>query len=122
MRRTDFSNKYKDYHPQYPNKNQVTRSLIQGSAKKADRMQYADPMDHSFNNTKRFVNHDSDPFRMNTQDLSRMPAVRNFLPRRSPLNNDDEDELITVLKDIIEHEREREDAVVALTQHTDFNL
>lgn len=59
---------------------------------------------------------------MNTQDLSRMPAVRNFLPRRSPLNNDDEDELITVLKDMIEHEREREDAVVSLAQHTDFNL
>lgn len=79
-------------------------------------------MDHSFNNTKRFVDYDSDPFRMNTQDLSRMPAVKHFLPRRSPLNNDDEDELITVLKDIIAHEREREDAVVALTQHTDFNL
>ena len=77
-------------------------------------MQYADPMDHSFNSTKRFIALDSDPFRINTQDISRMPAVKNILPRRSPLNNDDEDELVTVLKDIIEHEREREDAVVNL--------
>lgn len=36
-------------------KNAVTRRLIQGSAKKKDRMQYADPNDHSFNNTRRFI-------------------------------------------------------------------
>ena len=39
-----------------------------------------------------------------------MPPVKNFLPRVSPLNNDDEDELITFLKEIIEHEREVEDS------------
>jgi hypothetical protein len=50
------------------------------------------------------------PFRINNADLSIMPPVRNYLPRVSPLNNDDEDELITFLKEIIEHEREVEDA------------
>lgn len=51
-----------------------------------------------------------------------MPPVKNYLPRVSPLNNDDEDELITLIKDIIEHEREREDVVVFLSQQSDFNL
>lgn len=72
-------------------------------------------MDHSFNSSKRFTAFDSDPHRINTQDLNRMPAVKNYLPRVSPLNNDDEDELITVIKDIIEHEREREEIVVFLS-------
>lgn len=40
----------------------------------------------------------------------------------SPLNNDDEDELITVFKEIINHERELEDAKLRLIQTGDFNL
>jgi len=51
-----------------------------------------------------------------------MPPIRQQLPRVSPITNDIEDELITVLKDIMQHERELEDSKVALTQCADFNL
>ena len=44
-----------------------------------------------------------------------MPPVKEGpLPRVSPLNNDEEDELITVFKEIINHEREIEDAKIRL--------
>ena len=39
-----------------------------------------------------------------------------------PLKNDEEDELITVFKEIINHEREVEDAKIKLVQTGDFNL
>jgi|TARA_B110001450_G_C17579609_1_gene464350 hypothetical protein len=45
-----------------------------------------------------------------------MPPIKNYLPRVSPLNNDDEDELVTFLKEIVEHEREIEDARIQLAQ------
>jgi len=51
-----------------------------------------------------------------------MPPIKKQLQRVSPLNNDQEDELITVLKDIISHEKELEDAKVRLTMCGDFNL
>lgn len=77
-------------------------------------MEYADPDDHEFNNSQRFTNRNLSPFRINNADLSIMPPVKNFLPRVSVLNNDDEDELITFMKEIIEHEREIEDARIQL--------
>jgi hypothetical protein len=43
-----------------------------------------------------------------------MPAIKKHLPRVSPLNADEEDELITVFKDLINHERELEEAKVRL--------
>ena len=87
---------------------------MQGSAKKAYRMEFADELDHNFNSSQRFTNRNLSPFRINNADLSIMPPVKNYLPRVSPLHNDDEDELITFLKEIIEHEREIEDARIQL--------
>jgi hypothetical protein len=52
-----------------------------------------------------------------------MPTVKEGpLPRVSPLNNDEEDELITVFKEIINHERELEDSKIRLIQTGEFNL
>ena len=52
-----------------------------------------------------------------------MPDIKDGpLPRVSPLNNEEEDELITVLKDIISHEAELEEAKIRLVQRGDFNL
>ena len=93
----------------------VTRNLFQGSEKKRERMQYADPDDHYFNSNKRFVNRV-------THSYQPQPRIQKYLPRVSPLNNDDEEELITVLKDIITHEREIEDSKIALAQQGDFNM
>lgn len=109
-----MSDKYDRSYGQSSRKSQVTRNLIQGSAKKAERMEYADPDDHQFNSSQRFTNRNLSPFRINNADLTQMPPVKNFLPRVSPLNNDDEDELVTLLKEIIEHEREIEDARISL--------
>ena len=89
--------------------------LAQGSEKKKDRMMYADPDDHSYNYSKRFIARESKPWPVNTFDLGSMPPVKEGpLPRVSPLNNDEEDELITVFKEIINHERELEDAKLRL--------
>jgi len=38
------------------------------------------------------------------------------------LNVEDEDELITVLKEFVQHDRELENAKVRLVQQKDFNL
>ena len=51
-----------------------------------------------------------------------MPPIKHSLPKVSPLNQDEEDELITVVKDMITHERDLEGAKVHLTQCGDFNL
>ena len=89
--------------------------LAAGSERKRDRMQYADPDDHSYNYTRRFIARESEMWPVNTFDLNSMPQVKEGpLPRVSPLNNDEEDELITVFKEIINHEREIEDAKIRL--------
>jgi hypothetical protein len=98
------------------NKNDVTRHLMQGSSAKKDRMKYADPNDHSFNASDRFVNRKTSPYLIvDKKNERQMPPVRQHLPRVSPISNDIEDELITVFKDMMQHERELEDAKVALT-------
>ena len=75
---------------------------MQSSAKKQERMMYADPNDHSFNYERRFVDRKTHEFGMNAKrDLDQMPEVKKALPKVSPLNVDDEDELITIFKDII---------------------
>ena len=52
-----------------------------------------------------------------------MPVIRQGpLHKMKPISNEDEDELIQILKDIIQHESELEDAKVQLIQHGDFNL
>lgn len=101
----------------------MIRMLAQGSEKKKDRMQYADPADHNYGYQKRFVARESKPWPVNNFDLNSMPTVKEGpLPRVSPLNNDEEDELITVFKEIINHERELEDAKIRLIQTGEFNL
>ena len=55
-------------------------------------------------------------------DVHLMPPIKKHLPRVSPLNMDEEDELITILKDIITHERELEGVKVHLSRCNDFNL
>jgi hypothetical protein len=118
----EISNRYKNYN-NLSGKNSVIRMLAQGSEKKKDRMQYADPDDHNFNYSKRFVARESYPWPVNNFDLNSMPKVKEGpLSRVSPLNNDEEDELITVFKEIINHERELEDAKIRLVQTGEFNL
>jgi len=86
-------------------------------------MKYADPTDHCFNADRRFIARQSVPFSVNNFDLSSMPAIKEGpLSRVSPLTNEEEDELITVLKDIITHEREVEEAKIRVAQMGDFNL
>ena len=43
-----------------------------------------------------------------------MSPIQNYLPRVGPLNDEDDDELITFLKEIVEHEHEFEDARIQL--------
>lgn len=51
-----------------------------------------------------------------------MPPIKRHLPKQSSLNMDAQDELITVVKDLINHEREMEEARVRLALQGDFNL
>ena len=51
-----------------------------------------------------------------------MQQSHHLLPKVNPLNVEDEDELITVLKEFIQHDRELEAAKVSLAQQNDFNL
>ena len=120
MTRSDLSQKYSHLSntKRLYTRNQVdvTRQLIQGSSAKKDRMQYADPNDYSFNHDARFTNKKTSEFVINnTKDEKRMPMIKHSLPKVSPLNADEEDELITVVKDIITHERDLEGAKVHLT-------
>ena len=79
-------------------------------------MIYADEDDHHYNNTMRFVARESKQWPINTFDLNSMPSIKDGpLPRVSPLNNEEQDEVITVFKDIISHEAELEEAKIRLT-------
>jgi len=52
-----------------------------------------------------------------------MPIVKEGpLKKISPITNEEQDELITVFKDMITLERNLEDAKIRLTQRGDFNL
>jgi hypothetical protein len=70
----DMSNKYREH--KLSGKNSVIRMLAQGSEKKKDRMQYADPNDHSFSYSKRFVARETLPWPVNSFDLNSMPSVK----------------------------------------------
>ena len=53
---------------------------------------------------------------VNNFDLGSMPAIKQGpLKKVKPITNEDEDELITVLKDIITHEREVEEAKIKVS-------
>mmetsp|Transcript_14154 Transcript_14154/g.24051 ORF Transcript_14154/g.24051 Transcript_14154/m.24051 type:complete len:216 (-) Transcript_14154:367-1014(-) len=121
---TDLSNKYRDCYPVENTRSAVTRNLIQGSEKKKQRLMYADPNDHSFNYTKRFVQRETNPFSISNYEQEQAPMVKQgpLSKRVCNLNTEMEDELITVLKDIINHEREVEEAKIRVAQHQDFNL
>lgn len=60
------------YNSSYQNKvkNSVTRKLITGSAKKQERMLYADPNDHSFNDTRRFTGRTASQFAINNTTMT----------------------------------------------------
>ena len=127
-------------------KNSVTRHLIQGSVRKEERMKYADPDDHSFNYTRRYIGGPSmyasafadrdaagewatparrgaSAYAARDRITATMPPIRaGPLNKVKPISNEDEDELIQILKDVIQHESELEDAKVQLIQHADFNL
>jgi hypothetical protein len=52
-----------------------------------------------------------------------MPIVKEGpLKKVSPITNEEQDELITVFKDMITLERNLEEAKIRLTQRGDFNL
>jgi hypothetical protein len=105
---TDLTNKYLDYACR-PSTD-VTRILMQGSEKKKNRMQFADPYDHHFNGSRRFI--DRKTFApISRQDDSLMPPIKQGpLLRVSPLSNEDEDELITLFRETIRIEGENEAA------------
>ena len=120
MRTSELSAKYahlsqKRNDPYIKNQVEVTRALIQGSSAKKDRLQFADPNDHYFNSKERFTNKKTSEYFIDSKDEKQMPAIKHSLPKVSPLNQDEEDELITVIKDIITHERDLEGAKVHLT-------
>ena len=122
-------------------KNSVTRHLIQGSVRKEERMKYADPDDHGFNYTRRYIGGPSlqasafaerdaagewaTPARRGPNAYAAGPTIGLSMPpiRNGPLNkvkaisNEDEDEFVQILKDIIQHESELEEAKVQLIQH-----
>ena len=77
-------------------------------------MQFADPIDHSFNYDRRFVDHNSFmyPKQPLSSDISR--SKYSLLPKVKPLTVEDEDELITVFKEFLSHDRELEAAKVQL--------
>lgn len=121
----DLSFKYKQFlgspsQQPYDNKS-VTRHLAQASEKKKERMRYADPFDHSFNYDRRFTQRDSTMYRSQVGKELTQPN-HTLLPKVNPLNVEDEDELITVLKEFMQHDRELESAKVGLAQQADFNL
>ena len=91
----------------------MTRHLAQASEKKKDRLRYADPYDHSFNYDRRFTQRDSGLY---PPSAGMTLPSHHLLPKVNPLNVEDEDELITVLKEFIQHDRELEAAKVALAQ------
>jgi len=95
--------------------------LAQASEKKKARMQYADPYDHQFNHSRRFVAKDSRLYPESSASCF-SPPKGHLLPKVNPLNVEDEDELITVLKEFVQHDRELENAKVRLVQQKDFNL
>lgn len=119
----DLSFKYKSFLDS-PNRKPidnktVTRHLAQASAKKQERMKYADPFDHSFNYDRRFTERNSNLY---PGKPSQSKPQYSLLPKVNPLNVDDEDELVTVLKELISHDRELETAKTSLSQQDDFNL
>lgn len=110
----DLSFKYKQFlgSPSRPHDNKsVTRHLAQASEKKKERLRYADPFDHSFNYDRRFVERDSGLY---PSSQVAMTQSHHLLPKVNALNVEDEDELITVLKEFIQHDRELEAAKVRL--------
>jgi hypothetical protein len=75
-------------------------------------MKYADPNDHYFNYDDRFVkrnSYNSPPHKMIESQLK-----KKLLPKIEKLDVENSDELITVLIDIIKHERELEEAKIRL--------
>ena len=75
-------------------------------------MKYADPNDHYFNYDDRFVkrnSYNSPPHKMIESQFK-----KKLLPKIEKLDVENSDELITVLIDIIKHERELEEAKIRL--------
>ena len=86
---------------------------------------YADPNDHYFNHSKRFTDKKNFSPQRPQGGISKydLPPIRyGPLSKVSVLTNEEEDELVTVLKDVISHERELEDAKIRVAQCKDFNL
>lgn len=54
--------------------------------------------------------------------LSLIKVQHSVLPKVNKIDVEEEDELVTVLKDILQHEKELEDAKICLAQAPDFNL
>jgi hypothetical protein len=72
-------------------------------------MKYADPFDHSFNYDRRFVDRNSYLY-PKLKKTDEPKSKHGLLPKVNPLNVEDEDELITVLKEFVTHDRELEAA------------
>jgi hypothetical protein len=95
----------------------VTRHLVQCSERKKDRMLYADPYDHAFNYERKFVdraNLDAFERQSNVLGLQSGPISHKILKRVNEIDVEEEDELVTVLKEIMQHEKELEEAKIKL--------
>lgn len=100
----------------------MSRRLAAFSAKKQERMKYADPNDHQFNWSSKFVNRGV--YENVYPSSYGRPADREpkILPKLSNLDVEEEDELINAMQEIGVHEKELEDAKIKLVRCSDFNL
>jgi hypothetical protein len=77
-------------------------------------MKYANPNDHYFNYNDRFIrrnSYNSPPHRREEHKIK-----KKLLPKLEKPDIENSDELITVLIDIIKHERELEEAKIRLVE------
>ena len=100
----------------------MSRRLAAFSAKKQERMKYADPNDHQFNWSSKFVNRGV--YENVYPSSYGRPADREpkILPKLSNLDVEEEDELINAMQEIGVHEKELKDAKIKLVRCSDFNL
>ena len=75
-------------------------------------MKYADPNDHYFNYEDRFIKRNS--YNSPPQRREEQQYKKKLLPKVEKLDVENSDELVTVLIDMIKHERELEEAKIRL--------
>jgi hypothetical protein len=78
---------------------------------------YADPYDHAFNYERKFIDRGSlNAFERHSDalGLSSGPRYPKILKKVNDIDVEEEDELMTVMKEVTQHEKELEEAKVKL--------